>query len=80
MMCCLEENKLRKTWVKGGVAPVSETLSALKRCLALVRVCTRSNAIRNGDLVFFPFSAGSFLKVVFLCSNHMYVHMFLCEK
>lgn len=72
VMCCLEENESRKTWVEGGVPPVRETLSPLKHSLALVRACTRSNAIRNEDLlgVFFPFSAGSFLKVVFLSSNH----------
>lgn len=81
VMCSLEENKLRKTWVEGGVPPVRETLS-LKHSLALVRACTISNAIRNEDLfgVFFPFSAGSFLKVVFLSSNRMYVYLILCEK
>jgi len=79
-MCCLEENKLSKTWVEGGVAPVSETLSALKHCLALVHACTRTNAIRNGDLGFLPSSAGSFLKIVFLRSNHLYVRMFVCQN
>lgn len=43
VMCCLEENKLRKTWVEGGVPTVGETLSPLKHSLALVRACTRSN-------------------------------------
>lgn len=79
VMCCLEENKPRKTWLEGGVR---ETLSPLKHSFALVHACTRSNAIRNEDLfgVFFPFSAGSFLKVVFLSNNHMYIHLILCEK
>lgn len=82
VMCCLEENKLRKISVEGGVPPVRETFSPLKHSLALVRACTGSNAIRNEDLfgVFSPFSAGSFLKVVFLSSNHTYVYLILCEK